>query len=117
MPLCLVVGLPVLRSPARVWGMLLACSRSDSQSLAADLSMQSARLGAAQKAIQLQEFPAAELSLASEKEPYGNIFDLKHAPPSNGMGVTIASPVSDANLAAAALESTLAIKSPTPAAT
>jgi hypothetical protein len=97
--------------------MLLACSRSDSQSLAADLSMQSAPLSAAQKALQLQEIPAAEASLLSEKEPYEKIFDLKQTPPSNGMGVTIASPVSDANLAAAALESTLAIKSPTPAAT
>jgi len=91
--------------------------RSDSQSLAADLSMQSAPLGAVQKAIQLQEIPAGELSLTSEKEAYGDIFGLKHAPPSNGLGVSIASPVSGANLAAAALESTLAIKRPAPAAT
>jgi hypothetical protein len=98
--------------------MFLVFSRSDSQSLAADLSMQSAPLGAAQKAAQLQEeIPAAEPSFLSEKERNGNLFDLELAPPSNGVGVTATPSITDANFAAVALESTLTLKSPTPTAT
>ena len=88
--------------------------RNDSQSFAADLPVHSAPLGAAQKAAQLQEdIPAAQPSFLSEKERYGNIFGLKNAPSSNGVGVIAPSPIPDANLAAIALESTLTIKSPT----
>jgi hypothetical protein len=82
------------------------------------MSMQSAPLGAAQKAAQLQEeIPDTEPTLLSEKERHGNILGLKHAPPSHVVGVMAPPQMTDANLGAVALESSLTIKNSTPTAT